>query len=59
MYTLKVNGSDKALDLIDYLQNQGWDFEIKIHHTAPFSNTYNIVMNDRQQMFMAQLAIGV
>ncbi len=59
MHILKVNGFDKTLELIEFLEKKRWKFDIQLNHNTPFGDVYNVVMNDRQQMFMAQLAVGV
>jgi hypothetical protein len=59
MYKIKINGFDKAIETVEFLEKKRWKFDIQINYNTPFGEVYNIVMHDKQKMFMTQLAMGV
>lgn len=59
MYNLTIKGHAQTVLIATWLKKQKWNFNLEIQHNNPFSEEYQLTLNDKQQAFMTQLTWGL
>lgn len=59
MYNLTIKGHAQAVMIVSWLKLQKWNYDLRLKHNDPFSDDYDIVLNNKEQAFMTQLHWGI